>query len=240
MDLLTVITDYLKSHKRLVIPQLGVFLVKEPGKSLVFSELMKRDDGVLRELLCARGLSEIEASGRIDRFVFEVRHAVEGGSEYPLAGFGTMKPGPNGTIAFEYKPAEGEAAAVPSEPEVPAETPSATSHIDTARMAETMRTAFREEAARSAADSEEETPRSVSAGVTPEPAPRRKPAYTLEEAYADHQPPKRKMDRFLLIAIVAAVLAIAAIAFGFWRESQEFSDDDLYLEENVMSETPLE
>ena len=75
--LIRTISQYLESHKRLVVPQLGTFIVKEPGVSIVFSELLKRDDGTLRRLLIDGGLSELEAAGEIDRFVFEVRHAVE-------------------------------------------------------------------------------------------------------------------------------------------------------------------
>ena len=79
--LIRTISQYLESHKRLVVPQLGTFIVKEPGVSIVFSELLKRDDGTLRRLLIDGGLSELEAAGEIDRFVFEVRHAVEHGAE---------------------------------------------------------------------------------------------------------------------------------------------------------------
>ena len=66
-----VISQYLESHKRLVVPQLGAFIVKEPGHAVLFSELLKRDDGVLRRLLSERGMNELEAAGEIDRFVFE-------------------------------------------------------------------------------------------------------------------------------------------------------------------------
>jgi len=85
--LIRTISQYLESHKRLVVPQLGTFIVKEPGVSIVFSELLKRDDGTLRRLLIDGGLSELEAAGEIDRFVFEVRHAVEHGAEFRLDGF---------------------------------------------------------------------------------------------------------------------------------------------------------
>ena len=100
--LIPIIKQYLAAHKRLVVPQLGAFIVKEPERSIVFSELLKRDDGVLRGLLRDGGTGDLEAAGEIDRFVFEVRHAVERGQEYPLEGLGVMKPGPNGTIAFVY------------------------------------------------------------------------------------------------------------------------------------------
>ena len=57
--LIRTISQYLESHKRLVVPQLGTFIVKEPGVSIVFSELLKRDDGTLRRLLIDGGLSEL-------------------------------------------------------------------------------------------------------------------------------------------------------------------------------------
>lgn len=103
--LVQTISQYLGSHKRLVVPQLGTFIVKEPGVSIVFSELLKRDDGVLRGLLREAGVGELEAAGEIDRFVFEVRHAAQHGQEFRLDGFGVLRPGPNGTIAFAYEPA---------------------------------------------------------------------------------------------------------------------------------------
>ena len=185
MELQRVLTKYLETHKRIVVPQLGAFLVKEPGKSILFSELVKRDDGVLRGLLMADERSEVEAAGAIDRFVFEVRHAVESGTEYRLADFGTMMPGPNGTIRFSYRPVvrldrpirPAEPVPAPSvvrqtppvpnpvgrpapepastqepvpraeEPSVQPEEPesSCKSHIDTARVAETVRKAFSDE-----------------------------------------------------------------------------------------------
>ena len=255
VELQHILIAYLETHKRLVVPQLGTFLVKEAGKSILFTELVKRDDGVLHGLLCESGKSEIEASGCIDRFVYEVRRAVEGGESYPMPGFGTMRPGPNGTIAFVYEPAAPAAApATPqpaAEPVVPLRpqaaqpaAPEKPSHINTARMAETMRTAFKHEQA-APEDAPAANPAHAAApGETPEaaPAPRRKPAYTLEEAYADHRPPKRKVDRFLLVAIAAALIAIAAIAFGFWRESQDqqFDEEMFQSEQTRLSEEPMD
>ena len=76
------IAQYLTAHKRLVVPQLGAFIVKEPDHTVLFSELLRRDDGVLRQVLRDAGMAELEAAGEIDRFVFEVRHAVEHGGTY--------------------------------------------------------------------------------------------------------------------------------------------------------------
>lgn len=104
MKLLTnIITEYLKHNKRLVVPKLGTFIVKAQGGAILFSDLMRNDDGVLRSLLMAYGMQELEANGLIDRFVFEVRHATARGTNYSIEGFGDFVQGANNTIAFRQK-----------------------------------------------------------------------------------------------------------------------------------------
>ncbi len=225
-------------HKRLVVPQLGAFLVKEAGVTVLFSELLKRDDGVLCSLLCAEGRSEIEAAGMIDRFVYEVRCAIAQGQAYRIEGLGRLVPGPNGTIAFHYDPAltrsgaealQPEAAAEPAEPAGPAE--SAESSVPpvapapAAPVCEPAAGRKREEQPKAAAASHGSA---VSEWTgRPEPYVRGlrygKPlkttdAYTYVERGTVHH---RRVDRFLLLAILAAVIAMVAIAFGFWREARE-------------------
>lgn len=222
--LIKTLSQYLESHKRLVVPQLGTFIVKEPGRSVLFSELLKRDDGVLRGLLREAGAGDLEAAGEIDRFVFEVRHAVQRGEEYPLEGFGAMKPGPNGTVAFEYHPSEqpGKAAAAEhpavAAAKIPAEERSA-------------ETAPRE---RSAAYDEPKV--SQSAKMNPAPYVRglrygKPPKNTDAYTYVDRAP-RRRADRFIWIAVIAAAVAVAAIAFGYFREATEPEETE-YVEETL-------
>ena len=234
--------------------------------SVVFSELLKRDDGVLRDLLRAEGLGELEAAGEIDRFVFEVRHAIEHGKPYELVGFGVLKPGPNATIAFEYRPApvaaavktpaeasqrrteksdgrtegaaSGQSGADPGdalhgvqgadganpirpagpggqpEPDAGAKAPAAgRSAIRPDRVAEAVETAFADPCV------------SPSVKMNPEPYVRGlkygKPHKTTDAYRYVDRAPRRRFDRFLWVAIIAAALAVAAIAFGYWRELQE-------------------
>ncbi|MBO7307236.1 MAG: hypothetical protein J6U59_04325 [Alistipes sp.] len=104
MELVTnIIIGYLKHNKRLVVPQLGAFIVKQPNGEIVFSELMRSDDGVLRSLLVAYGLNELAANGMIDRLRFEVKHAVASGEKFTIANFGEFSSGDNGTIRFKQK-----------------------------------------------------------------------------------------------------------------------------------------
>lgn len=104
MKLLTnIITEYLKHNKRLVVPKLGTFIVKSQSGAILFSDLMRGDDGVLRSLLMAYGMKELEANGLIDRLVFEVRHATSRGESFTIEEFGDFVQGPNNTITFRHK-----------------------------------------------------------------------------------------------------------------------------------------
>ncbi len=104
MKLLTnIIGEYLKHNKRLVVPNLGTFIVKAQGGAILFSDLMRGDDGVLRSLLMAYGMKELEANGLIDRLVFEVRHATSRGESYTIEGLGDFTQGPNNTLTFRQK-----------------------------------------------------------------------------------------------------------------------------------------
>lgn len=225
--LIDTLIQYLKSNKRLVVPQLGTFIVKEPGRSVVFSELLKRDDGVLRGLLRAEGMGELEAAGEIDRFVFEIRHAVEHGAEFRLEGFGVMKPGPNATIAFAYEPQPEAEPAAEAEP-----AGAKRSSLQPEKVAEAVKTAFAE-------------PRvSTSAKMNPDPSVRglrygKPPKNTDAYRYVDRAP-RRRADRFIWIAVIAAVLAVAAIAFGLWRDAREKQADAEYIEQpQAAAETPV-
>ena len=99
------ISKYLEGNKRLVVPNLGAFIVKEAGRVVLFSNLIKGDDGVLRSLLVEAGVSELETAAALDRFVFEVNFRLESTGECLLDGFGVLKSGVNGTVSFVYQPA---------------------------------------------------------------------------------------------------------------------------------------
>lgn len=109
------ISQYLKNHKRLTVPHLGTFLFNAESNEILFFDLLKNDDGVLRQLLVNDGYTQIDAAGAIDRFVFEVRHRVESGGTYTLEGIGRMSRGFDGLYRFEYDPNAGRKIAVPAE-----------------------------------------------------------------------------------------------------------------------------
>jgi nucleoid DNA-binding protein len=97
-----IIAKYLESNKRLVVPNLGTFIVKVPAQTILFSNLIKNDDGCLRGLLKSEGMSELDAAALIDRFVFEVNYRLEHSGVCALAAFGVLRAAQNGTVAFTY------------------------------------------------------------------------------------------------------------------------------------------
>ena len=171
--LVQTISQYLGSHKRLVVPQLGAFIVKAPGGEILFSELFKRDDGVLRGLLTAAGA--------------------------------------NGTLTFAYDPQAGAAAG-------PASALPAGSAVETEASGEPAadRTVASGTGGSVGSDA-------VGRGRTPryEPDPCVKgltygrPVKTTDAYTFVGSKPARRIDAFLIVAIVAALLAVGVIVYGY-------------------------
>lgn len=222
-----IISQYLRSQKRLVVPQMGAFIVKDPDRSVVFSEFLKRDDGVLRGLLRQNGVGDLEAAGEIDRFVFEVRHALQQGAEFPLEGLGVLKPGPNGTIAFVYDPhvVASVYGAQPQQPtddkaseEKTADEKSGSVPAVRKKSSDKLKTLYDEPSL----FDDEVPPQRMS--FRPRRRARSDEYYGKLSRRPAIQPtvvaPRRK-DHFLWIALVATAIALAAIAFGHWCETRD-------------------
>ncbi len=231
--LIQLIEQYLETHKRLVVPQLGAFLVKEEPRGVVFSELLRRDDGVLHGLLVEKGMNDVAARGEIDRFVYEVRHAVEQGERFYLSDFGEFLPGKNGTILFEYHP---RLKVVPEAPidiipdlieKVRPEARHAeqkTVDVVEQRPLEPQQPVWAAVADEDMDDESEEDIEEIAEEelLDEEPQPVRKQRPVRPTATRGPRPAKqgkKQPDRFLWVAIVAAVIALLAIAFGLYNES---------------------
>lgn len=241
-----IIYNYLQANKRLVVPNLGAFIVKQGQageRKVLFSNLIKGDDGVLRALLIEKGVSELEAQGVIDRFVFEVNFRLDNGGVCALEGFGALKRSANGAMSFvENDGAKGDvldgnfaerlaernakqAAAKPEPAPEPAEdndeeltievVPQAAEPEPTPAPARPARRPMQEERYR-------EEPLTASA--------QKRPASYVKglqygkggkiitgREYATSRK-STKSDLIMKIAIGAAVIAMLALAYGFWND----------------------
>lgn len=221
--LIEVIKNYLSEHRRLVVPQLGAFVVKVPEGDVVFSELLKRDDGVLRGLLVSQGgMSELEAAGAIDRFVFEVRHALEKDGVYRLEGFGRMTLSPGGAIAFHGDPRPVmPAVAEPEEHKEPVQERVPVAKRSTKPAAQGVEPRV--------SASLQRNPESYVKGLQYGKPLKNTDGYT----YVGSKP-RRRIDKFLVIAIVVAVLAISVIVYGYLRRAKVERLEREYMEQVLL------
>lgn len=251
--LIRIIEHYLESHKRLIIPQLGAFLVKEEPRVVVFSELLRRDDGVLQGLLVAEGMSEVAARGEVDRLVYEVRHAIEHGERYYLSDFGEFYPGKQGTILFEYHQRlsfvpESPVDMIPDliekvRPEVkPVEHVAPMQPVvDKAAAEPTPKPEVKEMLYIPELDEEdltldgcdEEFEEEVETVTEDELLASEEQDEVVEPRPTATQRPRRpapqakkRPDIFLWVAITAGVIALAAIAFGLYNETMNGSEEE--------------
>ncbi len=276
MNLIPIITEYLNSHRRLVVPQLGAFIRKNEGDEVVFSEMLKRDDGVLRSLLVAEGLGEIEASGLIDRFIFELRHTISEGSVFRAEGLGVFAQGTNGTIRFRYLPQsqESESSIPAGEPEGASQEESVESQLEPAvqqesvvekvRSSEHVETRSDEESGLSESSElseladekrtrikglmrfSEEHPREHRSSSQPrrtDPSVRGlrygKPQKSTEAYTYVNSAPSRRPDTFIILAVLAVVIALGAILYGYWNDRRKEQVTEEYHEQPTLSEYPL-
>ena len=206
----SIIVEYLKGHRRLVIPKLGTFFVKESDGEVLFSELMRGDDGTLRGLVKARGVGDIEAAGVIDRFVFEVRHSLDQGRGYSIAGLGSFERGERGAIVFRWKDApDGGKVVVPrtaaarQEPS-PARGVPVSAAVDSGRQA-------------SIPDVRSEAPR-----------------------IRIRKPRRRSSNMFLVVAVITVLAAVAVMVYGYKRahEQEGLTLHEMFMPQRQGAEAP--
>lgn len=220
------------------MPQLGTFIVKVPEGGVVFSELLRRDDGILRGLLVQQGgMNDLEAAGAIDRFVFEVRHALEHEGAYAIEGFGRLTLSPGGAIVFQAAPATSVAAGPVAGESAPEEgfssrfrrcvcgvrcTPCAIPFRSEGFSCNRRRYFRTSDLRFCQAQTRTLCIKGLQYG---------KPLKTTEGYTYVGSKPRRRIDKFMVIAIVVAVLAVGVIVYGYLRRAKIERLEREYLEQ---------
>ena len=113
-----IIADYLKTNKRLVVPQFGAFLHKDDG-TVAFVPFLKKDDGVLIQLIgSAYGLNPGDAQAAIEEFTAEIKKNIAARGAYIIEGIGTLKIDSNSIYYLDS--GQKAAQAIPAPPPVAA------------------------------------------------------------------------------------------------------------------------
>ena len=205
-------------------------MVKASGE-IIFSELLKGDDGVFRTLLTAEGLSEFEIAVVIDRFIFEVRHAISDQGCYILGDWGALVKGTDGGLLFEKRRAE----------DIKTEQKSI-SKIEEPLVIPEVKVEVKEEVAPQPAP-QPTTPQlkpvvpkeeiKVETKAQPESQKPHVEPQKVRVAPAQRRPvvqQKRGTDRFIVLAAIVLVLALAAIGYGYYVSQLAPDADDAQME----------
>ena len=191
-----IITNYLLSNRKLVVPTLGAFIVKESGERL-FSDLLREDDGVLTSLLREKGLNEMEAAVTLERFVFAVRHDLEKYGYYQLGEMGTLRLEPDTKVLRLYPPVySNQELAIEHTPYIPQ--PVEEEVVNDDKIDETVDEPIAEEVKNEdLAEKQDETP--IKKEV-------RKPAMKS----------RKKVDVVMVLALAIVAAALLAIGYGLY------------------------
>lgn len=241
-----VIEAILQEKGRVIVPDLGMF-VKRPDGRVLFSELMREDDGAMRSALAA-GRGETEAQQLIEEFVAGVNKTLNRGLSYRLEGFGVLSLDDRGGIVFHSKAATEPAPKPAPEPEQqPVQEPQPAPQPELQPVQEP-----------------EPAPQPVPAPAPkPQPQPEQQPAPQPQPQLAPkttqlpesepepervHRPrhgarrkPRRKFDLFLIVTICVIAAAIGVLFYGLWIQSKNSEPEmvsDTVIEQP--QETPAE
>lgn len=104
---MTVVDKYLKelvqNNRRVIIPDLGAFLLKESGsdKVVIFSSFLRYNDGFLEDAIVEKAkIDKTEASAVIRRFVEGINKQTKNKKRYQINGFGYFSLDEKGVIQF--------------------------------------------------------------------------------------------------------------------------------------------
>jgi len=96
-----IVADYMKSNKRLVVPQFGAFIRKDTDGKIVFIPFLKKDDGILAQLVCTTcGLGPDEARSVIDNYVADIKAGIAARGSFVIEGVGRLTADRGGTYCM--------------------------------------------------------------------------------------------------------------------------------------------
>ena len=108
-----IIAEYLRTNKRLVVPHFGAIIRKENSEAIVFVPFLKKDDGVLQQLLVSEyGMDSADAQAVIDEYIAEIKESIAARGAYVIEGVGRLMTDSNGICYLELGAAPAQAAAV--------------------------------------------------------------------------------------------------------------------------------
>lgn len=223
-----IISGYLKNNKRIVIPELGAFLRKSADQSIVFIPFLNQEDGVLSNLIAENlGIEPTNAQQLIKKYTESIKGALSTKGEFLIEGIGMLRLDYNGSIFLDTNtknsdtPESGEtvqsATPTSTQVEIPQEDKPQTAEPTTQGEDPQETEQYGGIFSISATQPEVESPKMTRKVPTPI---NRETVYSVD---AESDKPKKKVDMFLVFAIIAAIVAILSIVYGYLADNQEIT-----------------
>ncbi len=185
------ITGYLNRESRLSIPGIGTLARRPGGEGVAFTRLQTDDGDILAGLVAEEEhLSSEQARQEVSRFVKDVEDTTASGRRYPVSGLGWFYADPQGAVRFEYDPSAAAPTNSVAEP-VRKETPAATDRAPVASAKDTA---------------------AVQTVRKDYPTREERPQINIR------RPRKRGMDRTIIVAIIALIIALGVLLYGYFAK----------------------
>lgn len=112
------ILSLLKQKNRVIIPELGAFIVKQSTpKTFVFNEFLKYNDGMLIDYVTnEESIPKDEATKKVEDYVAQINSALNMGESYTIENLGILKKDRSGKIQFQPDEGADEAPLYKEEP----------------------------------------------------------------------------------------------------------------------------
>lgn len=237
-QLSAIIAQYINSETRLIIPEVGTLLRRKESGEVVFTEMLRKNDGVLVGLVVnGMDVSPSRANEIVGGYVEVIKQELATRKKFILDGVGVLLRRADGGVDFSFNPfaqsipepdADEDDSIVPLE-EVAVSQPSAP-RVEVATAPRSVVTPKEQPVV--APNPAEEKPAAVRPVVEPAKVPQQRPAVaapkptpkpTLTEAVEEEAPrglrirahhAVKKIDGITILALVAVVLALMALVWG--------------------------
>lgn len=215
-----VITEYMASARRLIIPEVGALIRRNGSDELIFMDMLKGNDGELsRQIAQQLSVQPDQATEMTEAFIINVRHDLRTKGAYCIEGLGELRVGDDGHIRLVAESSAPTAAPQPAaataEPESAPQPYSRQPHTAANRpVAATPAQSVAATAASKARTGSKESAEKVATSIPEQPKPTEKSKPTdAERAKSDNQ---EESDRFGSLfgrsATAAADTAVATAA----------------------------
>lgn len=237
-QLSAIIAKYINSETRLIIPEVGTLLRRKESGEVVFTEMLRKNDGVLVGLVVnGMDVSPSRANEIVGGYVEVIKQELATRKKFILDGVGVLLRRADGGVDFSFNPfaqsipepdADEDDSIVPLE-EVAVSQPSAP-RVEVATAPRSVVTPKEQPVV--APNPAEEKPAAVRPAVEPAKVPQQRPSVaapkpapkpTLTEAVEEEAPrglrirahhAVKKIDGITILALVAVVLALMALVWG--------------------------